>query len=73
MTIQELADQVAAQRTVVTSAVELLNGLHQKLDDAIKSGDPAAVQAVADDLKANTDTLSAAVVANTPATPTPTP
>lgn len=67
MTIQELRDAVAGQRTVITSAIELLRGLHQKLDDAIKSQDPAAIQAVADDLKTNTDSLAAAVAENTPA------
>jgi len=69
MTIQEIRDQVAAQRTVITSATELLKSLHQKLLDAIATQDPAAVQALADDLKANTDALSQAVVENTPATP----
>lgn len=73
MTIQELREAVSAQRTVIESAVALLKGLHDQLTAAIASADPAAIQAVADDLKANTDSLSASVVENTPATPAPGP
>lgn len=73
MTIEDIRAQVASQRTVIASAVELLRGLHTKLDDAIKSEDPAALQALADDLKSNTDTLASAVQENTPAAPTPPP
>jgi DNA-binding FadR family transcriptional regulator len=72
MTIQELRDSVAAQRTIITSAVALLKGLHDQLAAAIAANDPAAIQAVADDLKANTDSLASAVTENTPAVP-PTP
>lgn len=71
MTIQELRDQVAAQRTVIDSAVTLLKGLHSQLDSAIAANDPAAIQAVADDLKTQTTTLASAVIENTPATPPP--
>lgn len=73
MTIQEIRDEVSAQRTVIDSARALLASLHQKLDEAIASNDPAALASLSADLKANTDALSSAVVENTPATPTPTP
>lgn len=53
------------------SAITLLQGLKAQLDAAIASGDPAAVQAVADNLGAETDKLAAAVAANTPSAPTP--
>jgi uncharacterized coiled-coil protein SlyX len=69
MTIAELNAAVTAQRTVIDSAVTLLNGLHQQLADAIAANDPAAIQKVADDLAANTAALSQAVVTNTPSTP----
>jgi uncharacterized coiled-coil protein SlyX len=72
MTISELNAAVTAQRTVIDSAVTLLNGLHEQLTAAIAASDPAAIQKVADDLAANTTALSQAVVTNTPATP-PTP
>lgn len=53
---------------MIASTRELLLSLHQRLDDAIKTEDPAALQALADDIQANTDALSAAVQENTPAT-----
>jgi uncharacterized coiled-coil protein SlyX len=71
MTLDELRAKVSEQRTVVDSAVQLLKGLHTKLTDAISANDPAAIQAVADEIGANTTSLSQAVVENTPATPTP--
>jgi len=69
MTTEELRAKVAEQRTVVNSTVELIKGLHTRLDEAIKSNDPAAIQALADELKANTDSLASAVAENTPASP----
>lgn len=67
--LNTLKDDVANQSTVVDSAVTLLKGLKDALDAAIASGDPAAIQAVSDALHANTDSLAAAVEANTPAEP----
>lgn len=69
-------DALEAQVTTVVdaedSAIALLQGLFQKLQDAINSGNPARIQAVTDALKAKTDALAAAIVANTPAaSPTP--
>lgn len=69
--LDNLRDQVARNKSVTDSAIVLLQGLKQKLDDAIASGDPAAVQAVSDSLGTETDSLAAAVTANTPAAPTP--
>lgn len=76
-----LVEQVAAGRTVVDSAVVLLQGqtqslvdIKQQLADAIAANDPAAIQAVADTLDGaiqvsveSTQALADAVVANTPA------
>lgn len=72
--LDNLRAQVERNTSVTDSAITLLQGLKAQLDNAIASGDPAAVQAVADNLGAETDKLAAAVTANTPAaTPTPTP
>jgi hypothetical protein len=70
--IDDLRARVEANRSVVESAVTLLTGLKKALDDAIASGDPAALQAISDDLANETSSLAAAVAANTPAAP-PTP
>lgn len=68
--IQDITDQVTAQRTVIDSAVTLLEELHTELSQAVASNDPAAVQAVLDQLQANTQSLASAVETNTPAAPT---
>jgi DNA-binding FadR family transcriptional regulator len=79
MDVQDIRNRVAEQRNVIDSAKTLLTSLHQRLDDAIKAEDPAALQALADDIQANTTSLAAAVQENTPAVvsppsaPTPTP
>lgn len=65
--LDNLETDVANQTDVIDSAVRLLETLHQELADAIASGDPARVQAVADQLEANTQNLAQAVAANTPA------
>jgi hypothetical protein len=66
-----LHDEVAANGDAVDSAVTLLNSLSAQLADA--ADDPAEVQAIADQLAAQSDALAAAVVANTPAAPETTP
>ena len=66
----ELADlqaKVTASGDATDSAVILLKGLKDKLDAAISSGDPVALQALSDSLGTNTDELAAAILANTPA------
>src|SRR5262245_60668391 len=64
--IDDLRAAVAAERTVTQGVVTLLQDLNQRLHDAVQSDDMSAVSAVVADLKANTDTLAAAVAANTP-------
>jgi hypothetical protein len=73
--LDDLKAQVAANTTVAQSAVTLIQGLKQKLDDAIASGDPAALKALSDQLATDDAALAAAVTANTlaassPSTPT---
>jgi actin-like ATPase involved in cell morphogenesis len=67
--LSELQAEVAETGTVVDSAVTLLQGLKAQLDEAIASGDPAALQALSKDLDAKTHQLAAAVAENTPADP----
>lgn len=62
---------VAENASVDQSAITLLEGLSAQLQEAIESNDPAAVQALADDLKTSSARLAAAVTANTPVTETP--
>ncbi len=63
--------EVQQNGDAVGSAVALLGNLSQQIRDL--STDPAALQALADELDANTQSLADAVVANTPAAPTPEP
>ena len=67
--LTDLQTEVAENKTVMGSAVALLEGLKAKLDEAIASGDPAALQALSAELDANTNALANAVSANTPADP----
>jgi len=67
--LQKLMQEVAETKAVNESAVTLLQGLKAKLDEAIASGDPEALQALADELDASTNSLAAAITANTPADP----
>ena len=69
MTLDELQAAVAAEDTVIDSAVTLLGNLSQMLKDAIASGDPAKVAAIASQIDAAKQKLADAVVANTPAAP----
>ncbi len=65
----ELADlqaKVAAEDTVIDSAIVLLNGIKAALDAAIAAGNPAALSALSADIGAKTQALSDAIVANTP-------
>ncbi len=63
--LSALEAEVARDQTVNASAITLLSSLASQLE-ALKN-DPAAIQALADSLKASQDALAAAVVANTPA------
>ena len=64
--LDDLKARVAANTTVIESAITLIQGLKAKLDEAIASGDPAALQALSDELGAEDTKLADAVVANTP-------
>src|SRR5260221_3535185 len=63
-TLADLTTAVANQRVAIDSAVALLGTLST-------GSDPAAVQAVVDDIDANTKTLTDAVAAHTPTAPAP--
>jgi prophage antirepressor-like protein len=69
--LQTLTDQVTANNTLVGSTIQLISGLAAQIVAA--KDDPAALQALADSLKAEDDTLAAAVLANTPAPAPPVP
>lgn len=62
--IQDLQTAVAAEDTVIQSAVTLIQGLAQQIADA--GTDPVALQAVIDDINAQAANLAAAVSTNTP-------
>lgn len=66
--LDDLRAHVEYNTSVVNSAIALIGGLHAKLDAALtcEAGvDVAALTAIRDDLKAQTDALAAAVAANT--------
>lgn len=65
--LTDLQAQVQKTTEVETSAVTLIQGIAQKLADAIAAGDPAALTALQTELATSADALAAAVVANTPA------
>jgi hypothetical protein len=71
--LDTLKSQVAANTTVIGSAVTLIQGLKAKLDEAIASGDPAALQALSDELATQDAALAQAVADNTPASTPPLP
>jgi hypothetical protein len=60
-----LTAHVQQNTEVDASAIALLNGLSAQIEQ-LKT-DPVALQGLADQLKANSDNLAAAIVANTPA------
>lgn len=63
--LDNLTTAVTNERTVVDSAVTLLNGLSAQI--AALKNDPVALQALADNLTQQSSDLAAAVSANTPA------
>lgn len=69
--LTDLQAAVAAEDTVIDSALVLLQGLKAALDAA--GTDPAALSALSADIGAKTAALSAAIVTNTPASPVPAP
>ena len=72
-TIMSALDNLTAQVTSVASleqsAVTMIQGLAQQIKGA--ANDPAAIQALADQLSASAAPLAAAIAANTPAAPAP--
>ena len=63
--LDDLTAEVSRSKTVDDSVLALLAGILAKLEAA--GTDPAAIAALTQELRANTDTLAAAVTANTPA------
>ena len=63
--IENLRAEVERNQAVDGSAITLLNALAAKVEENIN--DPAALQALVDQVRASNDALAAAVVANTPA------
>jgi low affinity Fe/Cu permease len=64
--VADLITKVAAQGTVIDSAVVLIQGqtkaiadLQVKLDEAIANGNPAEIQAASDAIKAQNDAITA--------------
>lgn len=62
--LENLVAQVAAQTTVVESAITLIQGLAGKVDSA--GVDPQKLADLSVQLKTQADSLAAAVAANTP-------
>ena len=69
-----LQAEVSRATDVDSSAIALLNGIQQRIADAVTAdnlADNSATAQLAADLKTQTDALADAVSANTPAAPTP--
>ena len=71
--LDDLKAAVAAETTVGDSVVALLADISSRLNQALASGDTAALAALSTELTANQAKLAAAVLANTPAPPEPVP
>lgn len=67
MTLEDLKTKVTNETQVEQAGIVLMQGLSQQLKDALAANDPAAVQALADQLDANAAAMSQAITANTPA------
>ena len=65
--LDTLTAQVAANTTVIQSAITLINGIADRITAA--GVDPVKLAALATSLKTDDDALAAAVLANTPVTP----
>lgn len=67
--MDQLTADVAAQQTVIASAVTLIGGISQRVTDGIaaaRAGDFAKLTSLDTDLKTGTQALADAVAANTP-------
>lgn len=73
--LTDLTARVSANTSAEASAATLLSSIKTELDTAIAAlptpADKVALQALSDQIGANTANLAAAVVANTPAAPAP--
>lgn len=67
--LDDLTAEVAAATTINQSALTLIQGLAAQI--AAAGTDPAKLAALTASLRSSEDALSAAVTANTPASPTP--
>lgn len=63
--IENLRLEIERNKSVDDSAITLLNALAAKVEENIN--DPAALQALVDEVRNSNDALAAAVTANTPA------
>jgi len=61
-----IREEVNRNRNVIESAVTLINGLADRIEEANDSQDPTAVDDLVAEIRASTDSLAAAVAANTP-------
>lgn len=67
--LDRLKQEVAENNTLTGSVITLLENLSQQIRD--NAEDPAALNALANDLDAQNAALAAAVEANTPTAPAP--
>ena len=67
--LSALQAEVEQNTSAVDSASRLITGLADQLEEAMAANDPAAVQAVVDQLRANNQALADAVAANTEVNP----
>lgn len=68
--LDDLKADVAAETSVVNSAITLLGGIAARIDAAVtaaRAGDDQALSALSTEVKAETAALAEAVAANTPA------
>ncbi len=61
-----IREEVNRNRDVIESAVTLINGLTDRIEEANNDGDPAAIDELVAEIRSSTDSLAAAVAANTP-------
>ncbi len=66
-TMQDLRSAVERNTSVDDSVLTLLSGISQQLKDAQAQNDPQAIQDIIAQLDANTQKMTDAVTANTPA------
>jgi alanyl-tRNA synthetase len=64
--LDDLTEQVRQNTNVEQSAVTLIQGIAQKLQDAVSNNDSAALQQLAGQLSSSSAALAAAIAANTP-------